>query len=78
MGPALADHGITMDQVSVAHGTIEDPALAVHGTTVADPALADHGITMDRASVCHGVITMVLISARLVKATAGAGNIKEV
>lgn len=71
MDQALAVHGITMDLASVAHGT-----------TVAAQTLAVHGTTMDRTSVCPGaiigVITMVLISARLVKAAAGAGNIKEV
>ena len=82
MDPALAVHGITMDLASVAHGTIKGQALAVHGTTVAAQTLAVHGTTMDRTLVCPGaiigVITMVLISARLVKAAAGAGNIKEV
>jgi len=61
-----------MVQISVDHGTI------------AGQALAAHGITMDRTSVCPGVTTwviigviiMVQVSARLVKAAAGAGKLK--
>ena len=66
----------------MAHGTIKGQALAVHGTTVAAQTLAVQGTTMDRTSVCPGaiigVIIMVQILARLVKAAAGAGNIKGV
>ena len=57
--------------------------LAVHGT-IADQALAAHGITMDQTLVCPGVIVrvitgaikMVQVSVRLVRAAAGAGEVK--
>ena len=74
---ALVCHGITVDPVSAApgtiavqalvpHGTTIDPVSAVHGTIV-DQALTAHGITTTQASVCPGVIIM---------AAAGAGEIK--